>query len=193
MKKWFLIIIVLIVTPVLTSVVFATNIGMFEMPDCNIRIGNYAVKLQYPIYVNDDRIYVSLRSICDELGIPIKWDSKKNEAIMDIYNKKVPVSDKTLFREDGVIPDEQTALAVGKAILEKYADKPLEYETSDKIYYLEAMFDKQYNSWRVSQTFKYKDKDCGWSAGDDFYIPTVILNRQTGEVLYINTNSSFSD
>lgn len=191
MKKSFLITIILIVTAVLTSVVFATNSGIFEQSDCNIRIGNSVVKLQYPIFMNDNRIYVSLRSICDELEIPIKWNREKSEAIMDIYNKKVPVSDKTQFRENGIIPDEQTALVVGKAILEKYAEKSLEYETNDKIYYLIATFDKQYNGWSVSQTFKYKDKDSGWSAGGKFYIPTVILNKQTGEVLYINTNSSF--
>ena len=41
--------------------------------------------------------------------------------------------------------------------------------------------------------FKYKDENRGWSAGDKFYIPTVILNKQNGEVLYINTNSSFEE
>lgn len=112
---------------------------------------------------------------------------------MDINNKNISVSDKTQLKKDGVIPDEQTALAIGKIILERYTEKSLEYETDDKVYYLTAKFDEHCNGWRVCQMFKYKDENRGWSAGDKFYIPTVILNKQNGEVLYINTNSSFEE
>lgn len=193
LKKHFLITIMVAAAVIFVSVAFASSGEIFEKINYSIKVGKSDLKLQYPIYLSGNRIYVSLRSICDELNIPLMWDGEKNEAVVDIYNKKVPVSDKTEFLEEGVIGDEQTALTVGKAILEKYAKKSLEYETDDKIYYLTAAFDQERNSWNISQTFKYKDENKGWSAGGMFYMPNVILSKQTGEVLYINTGSSFSD
>jgi|GEM_PF-1989302 len=190
MKKWLITALVSILV-VSTTVVFANVSGIFELVDYNIKIGNDVVKLQYPMYINDGRIYVSLRGICDKLGIPIEWNNENREVEMDIYNKKIPVSDKTLFREDGVIPDEETALAVGKTILEKYVGKSLEYETDEKIYYLKVTYIKESNVWNVTQFFDYKDGR-GWAASG-VYLPNVKLNKNTGEVMYINTHSTYTD
>ena len=139
----------------------------------------------------DNRIYVPLRDFCEQLNIPVYWDSNKREANIDVFNKNITISDKTPFKVEGVIPDEQTALSVGKLILEKYAEKALEYETEDKIYFLRVDFIDQYNAWIISQTFKFKNESMGWAAGgDSFYTPSVILNKKTGEVMNINTFSS---
>lgn len=184
---------VLIISIISIITVFAADSGLFEKVDYSIKIGNASAEPKYPIYLKDDRIYVPLRSFCDELKIPISWNDEENAAILDINNKNISVSDKTQLKKEGVIPDEQTALAIGKIILERYAEKSLEYETDDKVYYLTAKFDERCKGWRVCQMFKYKDENRGWSAGDKFYIPTVILNKQNGEVLYINTNSSFEE
>ena len=193
MKKWFLITIISIVTLGLTSVVFATNSGIFKIENYNVIIGNEVIKLQYPIFAQDSRFYISIRNLCDELGIPIHWNGENREIKVDIYNKKIQVSEETSFKEEGVIPDSETALIVGKAILEKYAEKPMEYQTNDKIYFLEVEFLEKYNAWKIGQTFKYKDKNKLWSVGGGFYRPNVVLNKQTGEVLYINTKTFFED
>ena len=191
-KKRFFVFGILIVILSLATVVFANGSGCFSISNCSVKIGSSTEKIQYPLYMNDNRIYISLRNICDELGIPLKWDDERREATVDIYNKKLNVSDKTPIKEDGVIPDKETAYTVGKVILEKYAQKPLEYETDEKNYYLIVEFSEQYNSWIIRQTFEFKDKESGWAGGDGLYTPFVILSKNTGEVLYVNTYSSLT-
>lgn len=168
-----------------------TTVSAFALSDYNIRLGNDNITMKYPSFVQNDRVYVSIRNLCDALGIPIYWNEGENEVYMDIYNKKVPVSDKTSFKEDGVIPNEEAALAIGKIILEEYAGRSLEYETDEKIYYLKVTYIKETNAWNVTQFFEYKDGR-RWTASG-VYLPTVKLNKNTGEVMNINTYSSYTD
>ena len=182
---------IIIATVTCLFLILGTVISVFGSYDYCIRLGNDIIMMKYPSFMQNDRIYVSVRSLCDELGIPIYWDDKKNEVHIDIYNKQIQTSDKTLFKKEGVIPDAETALVVGKAILEKYVEKPLEYEEEDKIYYLEIEYLEQQNAWKICQTFSYKDENKGWSVGGNFYRPYVVISKQTAEVLYINTHSSF--
>jgi len=186
MKKYLIIASVFILL-IVTTAVFANVSGVFNIADFNLRIGNSTVELQYPIYVIDDRTYIPLRSLSEELRIPIHWDYENREVKMDIYNRRIQVTDRTPFREEGVIPDEETALIVGRAILERYAGRSLEYETEDRIFYLRVSFIAEFNGWSVSQTFRFKDGR-GWGAGGaGTLLPFVRLNRNTGEVMYINT------
>ena len=158
----------------------------------SVRIGDKLLQSKNPILMQDGRIYVPVRDMCDALGFPVEWDGEKGEAVIDVYNKRVPVSENTEFKKEGVIPDAETAYTVGKAILEKYAGEPLEYETEDRIYYLTVRADEQTGTWKVIQTFKYIDEEKGWLAGDGFKVPSVTLSKQTGEVLFINLASSFN-
>ena len=180
------------VTVICLTVAIVTIVAASERSEYSIRLGNDIITMQYPSFIQNDRIYVSIRNLCDVLGIPIYWDEHKNEVYMDVYNKEVCVSAKTEYREEGVIPDEETALIVGKAILEKYADRPMEYETEDKIYYLRANFIETENTWLVVQNFKYKNPNSGGTTEfADF--PYVKINKSTGETTYINTHSSYTD
>ena len=183
---------IIFVTVFCLTLAVVTIVSAFERSDYNIRLGNDNITMQYPSFVQNDRLYVSIRNLCDALGIPIYWNDDENEVHIDIYNKKVQVSDKTEYKEEGIIPDEETALTVGKAILEKYAGKPMEYETEDKVYYLKVEFLERYNAWRLYQTFEYKNGGV-WSVGDEFYSPTVTLSKSSGEVIFINTYSMFND
>ena len=176
----------------LTLSTLAFGSGIFEEVGYNIKFGPNDAQMQYPIYESEDRVYVSVRDMCDNLGIPIEWDEENREINVDMYNKKVPVSDETEYKEEGVIPDEETALAVGKTILEKYIGEPVEYETEDKIYYLEVTYAERENAWVIYQTYKYKNPDWGW-AGSGIISPSINLNKSTGEVIRINTDSFFSD
>ena len=182
MKKKFIITIV-----VLLCVVTAVTVSAFEFSDCNIRLGDEDVEMKYPVFMQDDRVYVSLRNMCDLLGIPVHWNEEENRVHIDIHNKETPVSNKTERKEDGVIPDEETALAIGKIYLEKYSGKQMEYETDKKIYYLKVRYKEAINAWIVHQTFEYKDENIFWISGDDIYVPTVTINKDTGEIIYINT------
>lgn len=173
-----------------------TNIYIYAKDTSNneqycIKSGSNIVEFQHSTFMKNDRIYVSLRDICDMLGVPVFWDDKEKEARLELYDRRINVSDKTESKTEGVIPDEETALSIGKIILEKYMGKSLEYETDDKIYYLKVAFDKRYNGWCVSQTFRYKDDNAVLVVGDVPYVPNIVLSKQTGEVLYINTYSFF--
>jgi hypothetical protein len=171
----------------------AASSSIYEKSDNTIKFGNQNMQLESPIFLINDKIYVSLRNLCNELNIPIEWDGENGETTIDIYHKKIEVSNKTEYKEQGVIPDEETALTVGKAILEKYVGKHMEYETEDKIYYLETKYLENENSWYVGQMFSYKDTSKGWSTGGSIYVPCVKISKNTGEVLFINSYSSFKD
>lgn len=191
MRKWVAVVLVSMLI-VSTPVAFANVSEVFEHIDYNIKIGDDVAKLQYPIFINDGRVYVSIRSICDKLGIPIEWNNESREMKIDIYNKKVQVSDKTPFKEDGVIPDEETALIIGKTILEKYAGQPMEYETESRIYYLQAEFIESENAWLIVQRFRFKNPNAGGGIDWADY-SNVKLNKSTGQVMFINTYSTFKD
>lgn len=187
MKKW-LSIVGIMFSIFFTTIVFANSNNVPEEVDYNIKFGNTVVELPYPIFMHNDRLYIPLRGMCDKLRIPLIWDGNNREVNMNIFQKDIPVSDKTLLKEGGVLPDEETALAVGKIILEKYIGKPLEYETDEKIYYLSVTYREDRNAWNIQQFFDYKDGR-HWAASG-IYLPNITLNKNTGEVMFINTYSS---
>ena len=190
MKKTITIILIISIF-LLTTVAFADEIEKFIKVEHGIKIGNQTVELEHPIYEKNNRLYVPLRNLCENLSIPVKWDDENKEVFLDIYNKPIHVSSKTTYNEEGVIPDEETALAVGKILLEKYAGKSMEYETEDKVYYLTAVYEPSINCWIVEQTYDFKDPNKGWAG--NFDVPTIYLSKQTGEVIYINTYSLFEN
>lgn len=184
MKK---LIIAILMLAISASIVSATDWQIFEKVDYAIKIGNENYESNYPSYIRVGRMYLPLRSFCDALGIPVEWDEENKEVKVDIYNKKLNVSSHTQYKEEGVIPDEETALAVGKIILEKYTGKPMEYENEDWKFYLNARYIQSLNAWCVSQTAEIKHSGGGGGGA----VPTVYINRNTGEVMYIHAFSSF--
>lgn len=160
--------------------------NIFNEIDFGIKMGTEYLTLKNNTYMCNDRIYVSLRDLCEQLNIPITWNNEKKEVEIDINNKTVPVSNKTNEPLEGIINDEETAIAIGKTILEKHCGRTLEYETEDKNYYLVAKYSEEQNEWAVYQTFDYKDGRL-FVVLDKTSRPTVKLNRNTGEVLYLNT------
>ena len=177
----------------LTLSTLAFRSGIFQEVRYNIKFGPNDAQMQYPIYESEDRVYVSVRDMCDNLGIPIEWDEENREINVDMYNKQAPVSDETEYKEEGVIPDEETALAVGKTILEKYIGEPVEYETEDRIYYLDVIYVERENVWNVSQEMKYKDGRVWFVGGLGIETRRVCLNKNNGEVVYISTESYLDD
>ena len=85
----------------------------------------------------------------------------------------------------------EIAYNIGKILLEKYSGKSLEYVKDNKTFYLTVDFHEETNTWLVYQTFKYNEEG-GWIAsGSGLYVPSIELNKNTGEVISINTYSSF--
>ena len=84
-------------------------------------------------------------------------------------------------------------MAVGKTILEKYIGEPVEYETEDRIYYLDVIYVERENVWNVSQEMKYKDGRVWFVGGLGIETRRVCLNKNNGEVVYISTESYLDD
>lgn len=158
-----------------------------------IRIDNEDVKFTNDIYIIDNKTYVPLRELAEKMRIPIEWNEEKGQAELLTYFKTVNVGDRTEFKEEGVIPDAETAYQIGKIILEKYTGTPMEYETDEYIVYLRTTYYEHLNVWYVSQTFKFKDENRGWASGNSVYSPTVYLNKDTGEVIALNTYSTLEE
>ena len=184
--------IILTALVVCTSMIVTGSTEVIEKVDYKVKKGDEEIGFSDTIFTSNDKMYVPLRELCEELRIPLEWNEEREEAVMEINNKKIEVSDKTEYKEEGVIPDEETALAIGKIILEKYVGKRLEYETEEEIFYLYASYDQEANCWIIGQDMKYKDgRLLIFGDGNGSYIPEVILNKNTGEVIYINTRNYF--
>ena len=153
-----------------------------------IKWGEFDLELNLPIIMQDDRIYVSIRSLSEALNIPIEWNEDTGEVHLDVYNKQILVDNPDNYKEDGVIPDAETARSVGKIILETYLGKEMEYETDERIYYLEAWKFPTENVWIVRQLYEYKDGRLWTATGCQSY--QVVLNASTGEVMMIATEST---
>lgn len=172
---------------------FSAENGGFTLADYDIKVGDAIYDLDYPVYAKDGVTYISLRDICRTLRIPLHWDEENRIAHVDEFHKKVVVSDKTEYKNEGVIPDEETALAIGKIILEKYVGRELEYETEDKRFYLKAISFDHYGAdvWEVYQTYEYLDGR-KW-AGSGFSTVQLYLSKTTGEVISICTYSDLEE
>ena len=171
---------------IITTIVFATE-RIYQVKNNEIQIGPEIIHFTNRIYNIEDKTYVPIRELAEALRIPIIWDSDNDRVFLNNTHKMVHVPEKSQYKEEGVIPDEATALKIGKIILETYAGKSLEYETDERNYYLTVSYNEEYNSWLVKQSYSYKDGTGGGAVG--IYEPAVILNKNTGEVISINTYS----
>lgn len=72
--------------------------------------------------------------------------------------------------------------------METYVGKETEYETEERIYYLEVSKSSVGNVWVVQQSFDYKDGREWVASGCKPY--GVALNASTGEVVQIFTEST---
>lgn len=163
----------------------------FQEATHGIKIGVDDVEFNYPVFINEGNTYVSLRDICKELRIPVYWDEQARVAVIDKYNSEIIVSTLTERKKEGVIPDEETALAIGRIILEKYSGEKYEYETKNVKYFLEVEFIEEYNVWKVSERYELKREPPNCAFGGP--LAYVYLSKSTGEVININTYSSIPD
>lgn len=186
MKK--IIPLILIFAILICTVVFAGAIDTAE--NNSIKIGTEDIEFENNIYNIDNKIYVPVRELFEKLCIPVAWNEVQDQAEILIDYKTIYTSKETELKEEGVIPDEQTAHEIGKIILEKYAGETMEYETEEKTYFLHVYFQEESNSWIVSQTYKFKNKGGGFSG---LSVPYVVLNKNTGEVKSINTYSQIKE
>ena len=141
-------------------------------------------------------MYVPLREFCEKTGFIISWDGAKNEASVVTGKQGVVLGEETEHKNEGVIPDKETAITVGKAILERYVEKTY-YVGEDGIstYYWDAYYLEDSDSWRVVRTSKLNTENAIQSGIG--YCPSIILSRSDGKVTYISTRlthkSSFDE
>lgn len=182
MKKKLVLCVVMLIILSLVVVVNADDCSV------NVNLGTFALDGE----LMNDRVYVSIRELSEKFNIPIKWDDDRREVIVSKELKQIEVSEKTKIKNDGVIPDKDTAYKIGKILLEQYMEQQVEYTTKDKVYFLTVEYQEKDNAWIVSQQFEYTN-GMQWTYGDSVYMPTIIINKNTGEVMYINTYQSIED
>ena len=174
----------IIFTVLVTMLVFT---GMAGLPDHLIKINwdSQILSLESkPIMIND-RVYVPIRSLGDSLNKSVDWDGETNTVYITSDNKKIGAFDGEKNVEKEIIPDEETAIAIGKLYLERYTSGSVEYENSDKVVYLKAY--RQDTLWHIYQTFYYKDGR-GWAGSIDSC--SIKINAENGEVVYIDITSN---
>lgn len=174
----------------LLSSTIAIAASIHQTKNNTIKIGANDMKFMNDIFNINDMIYVPIRELSEKMGIPIVWNQSSNQVELLTNFKTVSVEGQLKSDDTSVIPDEETAYNVGKIILEKYMGKSLEYETDTGIYYLAVKYHPLDNSWRISQECRYK---AGGGGGTGIYSPTIVLNKNTGEVIYIYTDTVFEN
>lgn len=149
-----------------------------------LTINSEASNLKNEPLLKDGVTYVPLRECAENLGFQVAWDEETKTIDVDTYHKTVPnLVEAEIVAEQGAIPDEATAISVGKAILEAAMGRSVEYQDGEREFYLTATYYKKDNAWRVDQAGRYEGK--AWY-GTNFYTPFVVLNKNTGEVTSMN-------
>jgi len=178
-KKIFTCIVIL-----LACVVF---VAAFDVADFHLTAGWQEAEFKKPIVVKNGSAYVPLREFCEFLKIPVSWDGATRTITVDPYRKSVGILGATEHSKHEMVPDKETAIALGRIFLEVYTETQMEYETTENIYYLDAMEDPAQNAWIVYQTYDMKNGG-GWASS--VLTPCVWINRNTGEVLAITPEST---
>ena len=148
--------------------------------------------LEHEPLLLDGVTYVPLRECAENLGFSVEWDEETGHIEVDTNRRNVQhlETNTEVISEQGVIPDEETALAVGKIILEKALGQSVEYQDGDRELHLHANYYTKLNSWMVYQAGTYEGESYYWTNRPT---PFVALNKSTGEVTCINLDPMAED
>lgn len=164
----------------------AAGVSWRQAENNSVVIYEDEMEFENPIYNVDGLTYVPLRELGEKLRIPVGWNEIKKQAELETRNKRILKTEATELVNDQIIPDEATALAMGRAILEGQTGRKMEYKTSYGEYYLNVWDYENLNVWRVSQ---WVDLNEGGIGVNYDISPTVWLNKNTGEVMYLHLES----
>lgn len=152
--------------------------------------GEEKLQFEEPCFTYNSKTYVPVRQLCDYLNIPIIWNGEKNQIEIDSYHKIVSTGKmpNTNVLSDGVVPDKESALMIGKIILESTVGESMEYQDGEYYYCLNGYYYEPLNCWMIQQTcLKNNQPFQGGNNTNDY---SIQINKSTGEVQFINT---FSD
>ncbi len=160
--------------------VVPATVQTFSQANVKLTLNGAAQKLEHEPVLLDGVTYVPLRECAENRGYQVMWDEDARQIEVDTYHRRIPDQCSTeKVDEQGVIPDEATALAVGKAILEGAMGRSVEYKDGGREFYLKAHYYENTNVWEVFQSGKYE----GYRYyGTNVISPGVILDKATGEV-----------
>lgn len=141
--------------------------------------------LEHEPLLLDGVTYVPLRECAEKLGYQVEWNQERRRIEIDTSSRNVQDlrANTEGVAEQGVIPDEETALAIGKIILEKALGQPVEYQDGERKLWLEVHYHTVYNEWRIYQLGTYEG-DFYYTT--NYFTPMVALNKSTGEVTRID-------
>lgn len=143
-----------------------------------------------PIYKIDGMIYVPVEEYTDKISekikIPTLVDISEDGNTKIDFNtsvKNINLYGSTEQKLEGVVPDEETAYAMGKLLLEKYAGRPLEYTNKNGEFYLKTTYNSEGNYWSIVQEFKRNSNVSPRGGGSGMAMTQININRNTGEVI----------
>lgn len=162
-----------------------TAVQTISQAKVELTVDHKTLELEHEPLIVDGVTYVPLRECAEKLGFNVEWNGETRCIDVDTYHKEIlnKKDEAEIIDEQGIIPDEETALAVGKAILESAMGRSVEYRDGARELYLTATYYPFDNNWRIDQLGKYEGRF--WSGGN-YNAPFVALNKNTGEVTYID-------
>lgn len=140
MKKKILIITLILLSTGIISLAAAPALIQAYLVDYYIE--PFGERLSYPLISYNDNTYMAVRDVASLLNKDVEWFDDSKE-ILFISRKK----------DDNIIKEPETALAIGKAIISEYYKDKVNENSSYRIDYGE--YDDVYhdNSWMVSVVF----------------------------------------
>ena len=143
-KKIFIVILIILSTGIMS---LAAAPALIQAYLVNYYIDPFGEKLSYPLISYNDNTYMAVRDVASLLNKNVEWFDDDKE-ILFMSRKK----------EDNIIKEPETALAIGKAIISEYYKDKVNENSSYRIDYGE--YDDVYhdNSWMVSVVFNPEEE-----------------------------------
>ncbi len=167
------------------TTVHADGLISMEKSNYTITIDGQSVEFENDVLTKDDKNYVPLRALCEELLMPITWDEENGT--IDIHNESIKLESTAQLNETGlIIPDGETAKAIAKIIFENGMGVIAEGTENGRIYKLRAYYIENSQEWYVERQIVGYDDSVTSVPVDEvhgtYYAPAIWISAKTGEV-----------
>ncbi len=176
-KNRFIIVIFIMALLISTTVLSNFNqISAFIIKPHIVYQGDLEKRLKYPLISYNDNTYMAMRDVAPLLKKDIIWNAEDGSIIFKSYKN-----------ENNIIKNKETALNIGKAILNEYFQEKIGENSVYAVSYVGVNGIEDDNLWQISVVFENKqnaDKDFVLFNPDAY----VIINSQTGNFGVYNDN-----
>ena len=131
----------------LTTGIATSNIIEAYISDYNLEVyRNMGYEFEYPIISYKDNNYIAIRDVARLWNKDVYWNGQSHSI------EFISRSD-----YDNIIKNEDTALAIGKAIISEYFSKDIKENSAYSVTYAEVTSSYDDDCWRVSVIFDSAD------------------------------------